>query len=399
MRKALHHEEPDRVPAGEFFWGGFLQRCQQDWGLADPFDPYRYFDLDFVVLVPNMDPHIRRFETVEETHDYIIVKTGFDCTVKKRFDLPMPYYLDFETKTAAQIEAFEFEDPADPRRYFEAGDDLLNGVGDGFARDIPPFVERVRDYAEDVCVFGSVCEAFETLWRILGSENALVKLAAEPDVIARFVERIGDFLLGIGQAQIEAAGGALQGMYLWGDVAYRRGMLFSPAVWRDIFKPQVRRLCEEFHRHGLPVIYHGCGNALPIYEDLIECGVDAYNPLEAKAGLDVVDLRRQFGHRLGFNGNIDVTVLASGDRAAIRREVLRKLTAAKGGGFIFQSDHSVPSNVAPDDYRYALNLCREYGTYPLQLGEEDEFLTSEAVEGGGDRTGGVWGASRLDRPG
>jgi hypothetical protein len=369
---ALSHREPDRVPVGEFFWGGFLQRCQREWGLPEPPDPYRYFDLDFVVLAPNMDPHIKPFEVLQEGPDSIVVKTGFECTVLKRFDLPMPAYLHFDTQTVEQIEAFEFDDPADPRRFFEAGDDMINGVGDSFARNIPAFVERVERYVPVCSVFGSVCEPFEALWRIIGSANALLKLAEAPEVIARFVERIGDFMLALGRAQIEAAGGALRGMYLWGDVAYRRSMLFSPALWRQIFKPQVQRLCEEFHRHGLPVIYHGCGNAQPIFEDLIECGVDAYNPLEAKAGLDVVELRRQFGHRWAFNGNIDVTVLASGDREAIRREVLRKLNAAKGGGFIFQSDHSIPSNVAPDDYLYALQLCRQFGTYPLELGEFDE---------------------------
>ena len=372
---ALNHQEPDRVPTGEFFWGGFLERCQREWNLPDPFDPYRHFDLDFVVQSPNMDPHIQPFQTVAEGPDYIIVKTGFECTVKKRFDLPMPSYLDFDTQTVEQIEAFEFDDPADPRRYYEPGDDMLNGVGDSFLRDLPPFVERVQGLACDLCVFGSVCEPFEALWRIIGSENALIKLAEAPAVIARFVERLGDFMLGIGQAQIEAAGGALSGMYLWGDVAYRRSMLFSPDLWRRLFKPQVQRLCAEFHRHGLPVIYHGCGNAQAIFEDLIECGVDAYNPLEAKAGLDVVELRRQFGPRWAFNGNIDVAVLAGGDREAIRREVLRKLNAAKGGGFIFQSDHSVPSNMAPDDYLYALELCREFGQYPLTLGEFDEPLS------------------------
>ena len=53
------------------------------------------------------------------------------------------------------------------------------------------------------------------------------------------------------------------------------------------------------HDAGIPVIYHGCGNVNRIFEDFIETGVDAYNPLEAKAGLDVVDLRRRYGHRIG----------------------------------------------------------------------------------------------------
>jgi len=52
--------------------------------------------------------------------------------------------------------------------------------------------------------------------------------------------------------------------------------------------------------------------------------------------------------------------------------VLRKLNAAKGGGFILQSDHSMPDNVAPESYDYVIQLAREHGTYPLDLGEFDE---------------------------
>jgi uroporphyrinogen-III decarboxylase len=125
------------------------------------------------------------------------------------------------------------------------------------------------------------------------------------------------------------------------------------------------------HQQGLPVIYHGCGNVNRIFEDYIEVGVDAYNPLEAKAGLDVVDLRRRFGHRIAFCGNLDVITWAEGNRDQIKQMVLTKLNAAKGGGYIVQSDHSVPSNVSAESYDYVVNLVRERGQYPLQLGEYD----------------------------
>jgi uroporphyrinogen-III decarboxylase len=124
----------------------------------------------------------------------------------------------------------------------------------------------------------------------------------------------------------------------------------------------------------LPVIYHGCGNVNSIFEDFVEIGVDAYNPLEAKAGMNVIDLRRRFGHRIGFCGNMDVVAWAEATREELKRIVLTKLNAAKGGGYIFQSDHSVPSNVPGESYDYVVKLVRQYGTYPLQLGEFDIAL-------------------------
>ena len=87
-----------------------------------------------------------------------------------------------------------------------------------------------------------------------------------------------------------------------------------------------------------------------------------------------MDLKRQFGKRWAFNGNIDVQVLETSDREKVRAEVLRKLNAAKGGGYILQSDHSIPSNVDPATYDYVIQLLREYGNYPLNLGDFDEAL-------------------------
>ncbi len=141
-------------------------------------------------------------------------------------------------------------------------------------------------------------------------------------------------------------------MVIWGDVAYRKNLFFSPDYWRKYFKPVVKAIVDECHAHGLPVIYHGCGNVRPIFGDFIEIGVDAYNPLEAKAGLDVVDLRRQYGHRIALlrqHGRPDLGQRRSEEE--LERVVLTKLNAAKGGGFIFQSDHSVPGNVSGPELR------------------------------------------------
>ena len=56
---ALEHREADRVPIGEFFWTNFLRRVKAEMEVGDSFDPYRYWDLDLIVITPNMDPVIR----------------------------------------------------------------------------------------------------------------------------------------------------------------------------------------------------------------------------------------------------------------------------------------------------------------------------------------------------
>ena len=100
-------------------------------------------------------------------------------------------------------------------------------------------------------------------------------------------------------------------------------------------------------------------------------GLDAYNPLEVKANMDAVRLKKLYGDKIGYCGNNNIQIWETGDLDLIKREILKKLNAAKRGGFIFQSDHSVSSAVSGQTYDYIVKLVREYGKYPLNLGEFD----------------------------
>jgi hypothetical protein len=371
MAKALRHEEPDRVPVSDFFWGSFTERWRSELGLPSDANPYYHYDLDWYATTPNMDPWIRPFETIQETAEDVAVRTGFGCIMHKRFAFPMPEMRGWEIKTFEELERVEFDDPRDRRRFFVGGDNHIAGVGDGFQRDSPPWIETVTTLRPDFSVYGSMIEVCECLTRLIGQENAMLWIGEYPERMGAVINRLGAYYLEMARAEIEAAAGLLDGFVIWGDVAYKKGTFMSPRYWRAYFEPWVARMTEAAHAAGLPVIYHGCGNVRAIFEDFIEIGIDAYDPLEAKTGLDAVELRREFGHRIAFCGNSDIQVWESGDRDAIRREVLRKLNAAKGGGFIFMSDHSVTSGVSGATFDFIVKLVREYGRYPLRLGEYD----------------------------
>ena len=374
MNKALRHEEPDRIPISDFFWGSFINRWRDELGLPDDASPYDYYDLDWIVTTPNMDPKIQPFETISEDEIEVVVKTGFRTTMRKKFDFPMPEFISWDLDTVEKLEDFQFDDPYDRRRYFEGGDNQIAGVGDGFQRNSPAWIETVKKLRPDFPVYGSMIECSECLTRLLGQENTLFWMGMYPDRLGAQINRIGQFYLNCLKAEIEAADGLLDGMVIWGDVAYSQTMLFDPEYWRVYFKPWVKAMIEECHKNSLPVIYHGCGNVELIFEDFVDMGLDAYNPLEVKAGMDAVELKRKFGDKIGYCGNSNIQVWETGDKELVRKEVLRKLNAAKGGGFIFQSDHSVSSNVSGHTYDYIVNLVREYGKYPLHLKEFDEKM-------------------------
>lgn len=369
MNKALRHEEADRIPVSDFFWGSFIERWQKDLNLPGDADPYYHYDLDWIVTIPNMDPKIRPFEILKEDESEVIVKTGFEATIRKKFDFPMPEFMAWEVDTIEKLEHFEFDDPYSRIRYVEAGDNQVAGVGDGFQRNSPAWIETVKRLRPDFPVYGSMIECSECLTRLVGQANTLLWIGMYPEQFGESIMRIGQFYLDCLKAEIEAADGLLDGMVIWGDVAFSQNMFFDPEYWRTYFKPWVKAMTDYCHAHKLPVIYHGCGNVKSILRDFAEMKVDAYNPLEVKAKLDVIELRKEYGHELGFCGNSDIQIWETGDRELIRREVLRKLNAARGGGYIFQSDHSVTSGVSGETYDTIIKLVRQYGNYPLELGE------------------------------
>ena len=95
-----------------------LERWRSEKGLPAGTDIYKFYDLDWIVTVPNMDPHIKPFEVLKEDDEAVVVRTGFEAIIRKKFADPMPEWLGFDTDTIEKAEAYEFEDAWDERRYF-----------------------------------------------------------------------------------------------------------------------------------------------------------------------------------------------------------------------------------------------------------------------------------------
>jgi len=98
-----------------------------------------------------------------------------------------------------------------------------------------------------------------------------------------------------------------------------------------------------FHQHQMPVLLHSCGNVKEIIPELISVGLDCLQPLEVKAGMDLIELKKQYGDKLSFMGGIDVRPMADPDPSKIEEEIRTKFAVAKkGGGYIY-----IPTTLSP----------------------------------------------------
>ena len=91
-------------------------------------------------------------------------------------------------------------------------------------------------------------------------------------------------------------------------------------------------------------------------------GLDALNPLEVKAGMDPLAIKRQYGDRLTLHGGINAVLWDQPDEILAEMEKVVPILK-DNGGYIFSSDHSVPSSVSLEDFRRIVQKAKQLGKY------------------------------------
>jgi len=368
VARTLARQQPDRVPIYDKFWFEVerewreqlgcpyvfhTERSDFDWGATSPETQsttlWEIFDMDITeVAWPDFRIRLVPAETIAETDEWITQRDGNECTLRWwRHKMGTPEHIGFGIDTPekwAQVKPLLTASPARVRWH-----------------EFWPLYRRARQAGRYVC-FCTV-EVFEMIKDVLGHELMLRNMLRRPEWIHDIFETYTRLALDM-FALVEAEGMTCDGAFVYGDMAYNTGPFMSPTHYREFLKPYLKQMCDVFHRRGMPVIFHSDGDIRPVIEDLLDAGVDALNPLEAKAGLDVRELAPQYGDRVGFVGNIDVRILMTNDRERVREEVRSKLAAVMPyRGFICHSDHSVPPGVKLETYQFLLDEIRRVGSY------------------------------------
>lgn len=342
----LHGGIPDRIGKQDSVWSETIARWRsegleegQDIGALFGFDMHGFAWFDVSLRLPG--------EVFEDTDEYVVYKDGNGVTRKdfKRESGHTPQWLSHTLNTGKEWYEYKdrlvFEDarlPQDIRTQYDAG------------RAAGKFVHF------------TATEAYECAWPVFGQVNLFTLMLDEPEVAADVFMAYTDLIISAASRTLEL-GMDFDGAFFCGDVGYRNGTLFSPECYDQLLFPAHRKMCDFFNSLNKPVILHSCGKIQTLIPRFIEAGFSAIQPLEAKCGQDVRDLKELYKNKITFFGNIDIRAL-SGTKEDIEEEIRTKVTAAKqGGGYIFHSDHSVPPTVSFDNYRYAIELLDKYGKY------------------------------------
>jgi uroporphyrinogen decarboxylase len=211
---------------------------------------------------------------------------------------------------------------------------------------------------------------------LCGFENALITMATDPPLIRRLVDLSVEKNL---EMASEVARRGADFVFTGDDYAGTERTFMSPAAFRELLYPGLKRVISGFKELGLPVIKHTDGAALPLMDMIVDAGIDCFDPVDPIAGLDMAYMKKEYGDRIALKGNVDcahtLTFGSVEDVVTETREVIRK--AAAGGGLIVSSSNSIHSAVKPGNYLAMWNAIRIYGRYPIDLENWDDAGITE----------------------
>jgi len=360
IARILRHEPVDRIGVFEVFWAEIPTAWAGEGHLSCPEAIEDHFDFDLrrtsggcAGTLLNMTARCASpEEMVEETATTRLVRDGNGALVRRlKHGSGAPEHVDFLVKNRSAWEEHIRQHLLDNGQYERRVD------ADGYR------LMRTIQAREERFLCAAVVGPLDLMTPVAGHEHILVGMALDPD----WVREMADLYVALTIELLEtlfAREGRPDGLWVWDDLGYNHGPFMSPSMYREILFPAHQRLFSFAHAQGLPVILHSDGFIDPLIPQLIEAGIDCLQPLEVKAGMDLLKIKKTYGDKIALIGGMDARVLASNDLDAVRQELTTKLPLAmSGSGYILQSDHSIPSNVRYATYRYFVDAGREIGRY------------------------------------
>ena len=268
-----------------------------------------------------------------------------------------PYYFDISHSPLAGLTLLQIKDYPFPK-----GDDPSRFEG---LRDRALAIKRETPYAVVSGISGVV---YEFCWYLRGLENLFADMIEQPEVFEAILDRTLKFWMDWFRLFLDEAGDVVDVIMIGDDLAGQSGPLFSPRIYREIVKPRHKRLVQYIKsRTRAKLWYHSCGSIVTYLPDLLDNGIDIFNPVQISAkDMDPAMLKARFGDKVVFwGGGVDSQhVLPRGTTEQVRENVRANLEAFKpGGGYVFNNVHNIQADVPPENVLAMFDAAYEFGKY------------------------------------
>jgi len=344
----LNLEEPDRVPLFDFLYesGSFENVLGRKIEVVTPeiiVEGYKALGVDLMAV--GYDPP-EDWKAKRSSSDIVFDEWGVKYKAVEYMRV-LPWYIEGPIKNEEDIKTYTSPDPEAPGRF----------------RTLNRTLELVGD---EIAVSLSVSGPFTIAWMLMGPKLIFKTLISQPSTYHRILDIITEFLARIIEICLKEQEVNL--IFLAEDLGDIHGPYCSPLLFRDRILPYLKRIIWEVKAHGGYLLLHSDGNINLILGDLVEAGIDAYHPIERKAGMNIGDVKRHYGDKICLIGNVDAsTLLPFGSLQEISEQIDECMRiAAPGGGYIFSSDHSIHPGIPGEKAIFMFKVAKRKGIYPLR---------------------------------
>ena len=311
VRTALDGKRPPYVPWSFGFTQEAHQKLQQHYGREDLDDVFQNHIL-------GLGSGVGFFTDIGNDRVRDVFGVVWDRSVDKDIGVVEGCVLPEPT-----LKGYRFPNPHDPL-FFAGIPDALRTRGD-----------RYR-------VFGIGFSLYERAWTLRGMENLMMDFYDHPQFVRELFNAIADY--NIAQAR-KAMEFDIDAVHFGDDWGQQHGLQMGPAIWREFVKPVLARMYGVVKEAGKLVTIHSCGDVDELFDDLIEIGLNCFNPFQPEV-MDVFALMKRYRGRLSFHGGLSTQkTLPYGTTEDVRQEVRKLLKAGSDGNYIFAPAHGVEGDV------------------------------------------------------
>jgi uroporphyrinogen decarboxylase len=205
--------------------------------------------------------------------------------------------------------------------------------------DIP---ERIERHGDRFRVFQIGFSLYERAWTMRGMTNLMMDFYDHPAFVRELLSAIADYNLAQAEKALEYD---IDAIYLGDDWGMQRGLQMGPKIWHEFIYPVLRRMYTFVRDRNRYVMIHSCGDVDELFDDLIDIGLNCFNPFQPEV-MDVATLMQQYRGRLAFHGGLSTQrTLPYGTAQDVRNETRMLLELGREGGYIFAPAHDVEGDV------------------------------------------------------
>lgn len=142
---------------------------------------------------------------------------------------------------------------------------------------------------------------------------------------------------------------------------------WSPAIFSDIFVPQIQDHVDMTHSYDAYYDYYDDGKLADSIEMIADTGVDVLETCTPPpvGDLDLALAKSTIGHKTTLKGHVDlIHVLKYGTTELVEKTVAEAMQIAKpGGGFIIGTSDSIRDGTPKENIITYFEACKKYGVY------------------------------------